>query len=142
MKYLVLMQALLSSASYQDIIVGGFSYHVGSREFTYNNETRHVNEVNPTIGVEKDGWQLAVMENSYYKPSVMYSYTWDWSANNWVYGIKTGLVTGYKNTPVGYQILPFAQAELGYRYKDVTTILGYMPTKHGGALTLHWKIAY
>lgn len=135
----MILLALMMETS---LILGGASYHVGARDYTYKGETRSINEFNPTIGVEIDGWQVAVTKNSFYKTSVLQSHTWYWRDDNWVQGIKAGLATGYGDTKEEKDILPFGQFEVGYQYRDVTTVVGYIPNTNGGVFTLHWKVAF
>ena len=126
------------------IIVGGASYHIGVSEYTHKGETKALNEINPAIGIESDdGWSLAVMRNSYYKTSVVATKDWRWPiSDNWTAGVKVGTTTGYGDTPINMDVASFAQFEVGYTYKRVTTVLGYVPPVqdgNNGVVTLHWK---
>ena len=126
------------------IIVGGASYHISVSEYTHKGETKALNEINPAIGIESDdGWSLAVMRNSYYKTSVVATKDWRWPiSDNWTAGVKVGTTTGYGDTPINMDVAPFAQFEVGYTYKRVTTVLGYVPPVqdgNNGVVTLHWK---
>lgn len=126
------------------VIVGGASLHIGESEYTYNGETKAINQFNPAIGIETDsGWSLAVTRNSYYKTSVIATKDWRWPINDsWDAGVKIGTATGYKDTPINMDVAPFAQFEVGYTYKRVTTVIGYVPPVQDGmkgVITLHWK---
>lgn len=124
------------------LILGGFSYHIGDREYTYNNETKPLNEHNLTIGYEHGGWSVVQFKNSYYKPSLMVAKSYDWWFDDVYYGIKLGLVTGYGDTPVNYDLMPAGQIELGYRTGPITSIIGWMPSSSLGVMTLHWEYTF
>lgn len=126
------------------LIVGGASYHIGTSTYEYQGQVHDLNQVNPAIGIEADGWSAVVVNNSYDKVSVMATKDWKWSiADNWDAGVKVGTATGYKDTPINMDAAPFMQFEVGYTYKAVTTVIGYVPPIQDGmkgVITLHWKI--
>ena len=85
-----------------------------------------------------------------YKTSVLISKGWttpieSWG-DKWALGARIGAVTGYKDTPIGWAVLPFAQGELQYKVTDrVTMVLGYIPPVQDdylGVFTLHGKIRF
>ena len=143
--------AISAPANSVEMIYGGFSKHIGVHEYDYEGETHKLNEVNPAIGIEtEDGYGIAVMKNSYYKTSVLISKGWttpieSWG-DKWALGARIGAVTGYKDTPIGWAVLPFAQGELQYKVTDRwTMVLGYIPPvqdDYVGVFTLHGKIRF
>lgn len=124
------------------LVLGGLSYHIGAREYTYKNETRHFNERNLTIGYEHDGWSVVQFNNSYYEPSVMVTKGYGWWFKDVYQGVQVGAVTGYGDTPMNYDLLPMGQFELGYRTGPVTSIIGWIPSGKVSVLTLHWKYTF
>ncbi|UNI71211.1 hypothetical protein P5_0034 [Aeromonas phage P5] len=126
------------------LIVGGASYHIGTSTYEYQGQTHQLNQINPAIGIEADGWSLVAVQNSYEKVSVLATKDWQWSvADDWTAGVKVGTATGYKDTPINMDVAPFMQFEVGYTYKAVTTVIGYVPPVQDGmkgVITLHWKI--
>lgn len=133
---------MLQMTLQSSLIFGGLSYHIGAREYTYKKETRHFNERNLTLGYEHDGWALIQFNNSYYEPSVMVTKSFGWWYKDAYQGVKVGAVTGYGDTPMGYDLLPMGQVELGYRTGPVTSVLGWIPSGKVSVLTLHWKYTF
>ena len=125
------------------LILGGFSYHVNNPDYTYEGQTHRHNEVNPAIGIEGENWGITQFQNSFYKPSLMQTYTWSDYYNDWYYGATLGaIVYGYQDTPQHKYILPMGQLEGGYRTGPVTTVVGIVPSLSTPLLTLHWKYAF
>ncbi len=126
------------------VIVGGASVHLGATSYEHKGERRSYSYFNPAIGIESDlGWSLAVMRTSYYTTSVVATKDWQWPVTDeWSAGLKLGTATGYGDTPINLDVAPFAQFEVGYTYKRITTVVGYVPPmvdSADGAVTIHWK---
>lgn len=143
-KVMLLGLMLLSmSADAASLLVGGFSYHVTNREYHWNGENGTVNEVNPMIGFDYEGYSLSVMDNSYNKTSLVAAKDFLYEINdNWAIGVKVGVATGYKNTPINLSLAPFGQAQVEYTSGRVTTVVGFMPpaqAESAGVFTIHWK---
>lgn len=145
--FALMMLALPASAS--SLILGGFSKHIGLDSYYKEDGTKHkLNEVNPAIGLEHNGWTVLVMENSYHKAGVMLAHNFDVQINDVLsVGVKLGAVTGYGNTPVNMDIAPVVQFETGFKTGRVTTVLGYLPIikkdeRMNGVLTIHWKVEF
>lgn len=145
MKKLLVMGLMLLSmtADAASLLVGGFSYHITNREYNWNGNHGEVNEVNPMVGFEYEGYSLSVMNNSYNKTSVVVGKDFLYEINNtWAVGVKVGVATGYKETPINLSLAPYGQAQVEYTSGRLTTVVGFMPpvqAESAGVFTLHWK---
>lgn len=145
MKKLIMLglMALSMSADATSLLVGGFSYHLTNREYHWYEESGTVNEINPMVGFEVEGYSFSVMKNSYYKPSFMLAKDFLYEVNDsWAVGVRVGLATGYKDTPINLSLLPFGQAQIEYTTGRLTTVVGFIPPlqqSSTGIFTLHWK---
>lgn len=134
------------NANALELVFGGFSHHFGARDYTIDGVKHDFNEVNGTIGISGGpggGFTLVVMDNSYDKTSVVVTKDFSWRFNdNWGWGVKLGMATGYGGEPTNLPIAPIGQVELIHTYKSLSTVLGFMPAPGGpawGVATLSWK---
>lgn len=145
MKKLLIMGLMLLSmtADAASLLVGGFSYHLTNRDYHWNGESGTVNEINPMVGFEYEGYSIAVMNNSYNKVSVVLGKDFIYEINSsWSAGVRVGVASGYKETPINLPIAPYGQAQVEYTTGKLTTVIGFMPpvqSESSGTFTLHWK---
>ena len=124
------------------LIVGGFSYHVDTREYTYEGEKYRINELHETIAYRSGTYQVAagyVHNNSYEKPSVFVA--WNPRTTTAIDGLYLGLrlggASGYDGTPVDLAIAPMAGVEAVYSFGGVSYNLGFIAPE---VITFHVEI--
>ena len=137
----VLFLFLISTSAIADtsLVVGGFSYHIGEREYEDYEEKKPYNEVNPTLGVCVDDWCLVRSKLSYHNWGTAVYNERMYSKGKIAWGIRLGLVHGYEDTPVDMKIVPMFQPIINFSTQVGTTQTGVMFT---GSLVLTVNYKY
>ena len=92
-----LIMLTCSFSSFADSVLMGLSTYHPDRVFTHNGQTTPFNELNSLVAIEREGLVFGVMENSFYKNSVIFGKHWKLSKRVGVLGMGA---TGYNGTTV------------------------------------------
>ena len=125
------------------MLVGGLAYHVGEQTYQWEGEEHKMKVFMPMVGVEVDGYAIAALVNSYGKASILTTTSFTYPVTDKVTVLsRVGAMSGYKDTPIGMDVAPFANVEVDYRFDKVHAVVGYIPpiqSGHAGVATLHFK---
>lgn len=133
---------LASNVSKADsYILGGASYHVGDRTYTYKGETNAINEVNPSFGYRNSNWETSVVyiaSNSFEKESLAIAWNPRWDLTETVeFGLRLGASSGYSSTPLDSEIVPIAGVDTTFDLGRYKVVLGFLAPE---VITIHLEI--
>lgn len=132
-----------SSCSRADaVILGGFSYHLQSRQYWTGDKKWNINEVNPALGFRFSETELTYVayHNSYRRTSLAAYWNPRWNLSEYAgVGLRLGAASGYGDTPVNLDVAPIAGGELVTNIGPLDIVLGFQAPE---VLTLHIELNY
>lgn len=119
-----------------DLVIGGFSYHIGEREYEEVDSSGHgtgefkrYNEINPTLGFCVDDNCLVASKLSYDNWGVVAYHEFTFAITRYVdFGVRLGGALGYDGTPQGGVINPYVSALSSFKIEEWKVQLGLIPT--------------
>lgn len=134
--------ALVSpKVSADNFILGGGSYHLQTRDYTYDGERYKINEVNPSFGYRNSAYEVSLLyvaENSYKNESVALAWNPRWEVTPTMQaGLRLGVASGYADTPVDSEVVPIVGFDYTYDLGAFYVVLGFIAPE---VITFHLEI--